>query len=409
MSGPDATSGEEDPAVAWNATNGQYLVVWADGRDSTSDGDIFGRRVRADGNPVGPDFRISGTGFFGREFTPAVVWNGTANEYLVVWGDARDGWADRDVYGQRVRANGTLVGADFLVSGAGLGSTNNELTPAVTWNATANQYLVVWVDATAYVPIGGDVYGRRLRANGTPVGDSFPISGPNGTSDETSPAVTWNGTANQYLVVWQDCRNCVGTTYHPDIYGRRVRANGTPVGDDFPISSPQATSGEQYPAVAWNGTANQYLVVWEDDRSYTAGDPHPMWTDIYGRRVRANGTPAGDDFPISGPTATFDQGSPEVAWNRTANQYLVVWDDLRYLPPIWPVEGSDIYGRRVRANGTRVEADAFRITAVAHDETKPAVAWNEAANQYLVVWRDSRGIFPPSTRGYDIFGQLVAG
>ena len=287
ISGPDATSGEEDPAVAWNATSNQYLVVWADGRDSTSDGDIFGRRVRADGTPVGADFRISGTGFFGREFAPAVVWNGIANEYLVVWGDARDGWTDIDVYGQRVRANGTLVESDFLISGPGPGATNNELTPAVAWNETANQYLVVWVDATRYVPIGGDVYGRRLRANGTPVGDNFPISGTNGTSDETSPAVVWNGTANQYLVVWQDCRNCVGAEYSyeydPDIYGRRLRANGTPVGDNFRISGTNATLGEEDPAVAWNGTANQYLVVWTDSRGLHTIPQQGH--DIYGQRV----------------------------------------------------------------------------------------------------------------------------
>jgi hypothetical protein len=410
ISGPNATSGEEDPAVAWNETADQYLVVWADGRNQTSDGDIFGRLVGVDGKPVGPDFPISNTGFFGREFTPAVAWNGTANEYLVVWGDARLSWADIDVYGRRLRANGTPAGSDFLISGPGPGSTNNELTPVVAWNKTANQYLVVWVDATMTVPIGGDVYGRRVRANGTPVGENFLISGPTATSEETSPAVAWNGTANQYLVVWEDCRHCVGPTLHPDIYGRRVRANGTPVGDDLPISGPQATAKEEAPAVVWNGTANQYLVVWEDDRNYyTVSDQHRMWTDIYGRRVRANGTPVGDDFPISGPAATFDQEHPAVVWNGTANQYLVVWHDGRYVPPIWPVEGDDIYGRRVRANGSPVGVDAFRISSAAHDEQWPALAWGGSAGQYLVVWRDSRGTFPPSPRGYDIYGQRVAG
>jgi hypothetical protein len=79
------------------------------------------------------------------------------------------------------------------------------------------------------------------------------------------PAVAWNGTANEYLVVWEDGRN--SSTRHFDIYGRRVSTAGSPAGGDFRISGPNATANEGYPAVAWSQTANQYLVVWQDGRT----------------------------------------------------------------------------------------------------------------------------------------------
>ena len=57
-------------------------------------------------------------------------------------------------------------------------------------------------------------------ADGARIGGDFRISGPNATSNDADPAVAWNQTANQYLVVWQDGRN--HSTRGCDIYGRRV-------------------------------------------------------------------------------------------------------------------------------------------------------------------------------------------
>ena len=40
----------------------------------------------------------------------------------------------------------------------------------------------------------------------------------------------------------------------------------------------------------------------------------------------------GPDFRISGPQATLYEDSPVVAWNQAADEYLVVWADLRNSP-----------------------------------------------------------------------------
>ncbi len=55
------------PAVAYNSTHNQYLVVWS-GEDETpplveGEEEIFGQRLYADGGQVGPnDFRLSDMG-----------------------------------------------------------------------------------------------------------------------------------------------------------------------------------------------------------------------------------------------------------------------------------------------------------------------------------------------------------
>ena len=101
-------------------------------------------------------------------------------------------------------------------------------------------------------------------AEACPTGGDQRICGSGAVSRDTSPAVAWNATANQYLVVWQDDRN-LGST-GTDIYGRLVSASGVPRAGDFRISGSGATGNETTPAVVWNGTRNEYLVVWADDR-----------------------------------------------------------------------------------------------------------------------------------------------
>jgi hypothetical protein len=376
---------EEHPALAWNATTGEYLVVWTDWRPSDGTSDIYGRRVSAAGVPLAANFRVSGAAAVSHEAHPAVAWNQTANQYLVVWIDWRDAWAD--IYGRRVSAAGVPLGADFRIS---VDATRDEGIPDVVWNATWNQYLVVWSDTRA----GGsapmiEIYGQRVRGNGTLIGGEIHISGAGAARDELNAAVTWNGAHNQYLVVWQDVRSITDW----DVYGRRLAAGGAPIGEDFRISSPDASVSR--PDVAWNPDAGQYLVVWEDYRA-----PSDL-TDLYGRRVRTNGAVVGaSDVKVSGAAATSNEASAALAWSGTSERFLLVWGDQRNGPD----RGWDIYGRRLTTNGAPTGGD-FRIcgSGAEYDDWDPALAWNSAADEFLVVWSDERAA------GAHIYGRRVAG
>jgi len=382
--GPDW---EEQPAVVWNGANEEYLVVWSDSRSAGGQTDIYGRRLKADGTPVGTaDFKVSGLGAVSDEAYPAVAWNDTAEQYLVVWIDWRGAYAD--IYGRRLKADGSPVGADFLIS---VNGTRDEGIPDVVWNGTKNQYLVVWSDARAGTHSPRvDIYGQRVGAKGTLVGGEIRISGSGATADELNAAVAWNATKNQYLVVWEDVRSIL--RWH--IYGRRISALGVPLGEDFRISAGGADGSESRPDVAWNGATNQFLVVWEDYR-----DPSDL-IDLYGRRVRANGTVVGaEDVRLSSAAASSHELAPAVAWSAAADRFLVVWEDQRSAGRGW-----DVYGRKVRPSGLPTGVD-FRIcgTGAVYDDLGPALAWN-GTDEFLVVWEDGR-----NSAGADIYGRLVAG
>ena len=170
------------------------------------------------GLPVGEDFRISGLLATATDSQPAVAWNGTADEYLVVWMDYRNAsTSGTDIYGQRLPATGERLGADFRIGGPA--ATANESDPAVAWNQTAGEYLVVWADQRNRAARGWDIAAQRVSATGERLGTNLRVSGPGAIGHDQAPGIASNGTAGEFLVVWQDLREAARGF---DIYGRRV-------------------------------------------------------------------------------------------------------------------------------------------------------------------------------------------
>jgi len=403
-SGGSADADDEAPAVAWNSETTQYLVVWEDGRnvsdDPTNRGrDVYGQRVGADGAPIGQNFRISGGSATADDRSPAVAWNETAGEYLVVWQDWR-GYDTRghDIYGQRVSADGVVIDLNFRISDAF--ALDDEYSPVVVVNEATGHYLVVWQDYRNYETRGPEIYGQRLGTFGGLIATNFRISGAAGTPTASSkcwPAAAWNGSANQFLVVWEDGRN--SDPRGQDIYGQRLGAYGGLIGQNFRISGGSAMSDDSQPAVAWNDSTNQFLVVWQDHR-----DEEPRGWDIYGQRLGAYGSLIDANFRISGGSATSDEISPAVAWVEAANRYLVAWTDWRDLASS---RGADVYAQRLGPYGGAVGKNV-RVSgwSADSDDWHPAAACSGSANQCLVAWQDHRD---EGTRGWDIYAQRVSG
>src|SRR5262249_31610028 len=134
--------------------------------------------------------------------------------------------------------------------------------------------------------------------------------------DQSSPTVAYNGKDQEYLVVWSDARNRPVSSQ--SIYAQRVSYEGALIGQNFVIATD--TNGLYSPSVAYNQANNQYLVAWFD---YRDGQDD----DIYGQIVSNEGDLIGDRFPIS--TSPGRQYRAVVVYNRTDNEYLVIWSDTR--------------------------------------------------------------------------------
>ena len=319
----------------------------------------------------------------GGQRNPAIVCS-PEDRCLSVWEDSRDGgWR---IYGQWV-VNGELDGQNFLISIA----ASEQRDPAVAYNSSKDEYLVVWWDDRDRVLTGYNLYGRLIAGQGEAGANDCPIATAPG--DQQVPDVTYNNTVGEYLVVWQDDR--YGDW---DIYGRRIADDCAPSDNEFGISR---VSGRQwYPAVAHDSVHNRYLTVWWDNRNSPASAD-----DIYGQILSSDGSPLSGNFPVS--TAAGFQGRADVAWNSTVHDYLVVWADNRNTVS----SGFDIYAQRVSSQGELLDGESnpgadpavnLAVSRATGDQDHPTVVCNGDNPQYLVVWQDLRH------GNQDIFAQPVS-
>lgn len=381
--------------MSLHGTTGTWLWLLVSILLSTLVGAQFG--VAAE---VGPnDFRISAAAADTSYYRPAVVYNATDGEYLVVYPKldmdpaipAAD-W-DQEVFGRFVNVDGSLQGNEFQISNMSVAQCWAEF-PSVAWDSVSNRYLVVWEGER--VLSEDEIFGRLYDNDGADVRAQFRISvnGADGATnfDAVSPDVAFSATSQQYLVVW----GADATAGEEEVYERRVSCTGTVVdAADVRISTvgPDGSSSYDayFPRVSWGSGQNEFLVAWVADE--VNGDFEVFAQFIDG----ASGAQVGsDDFQLTSlgdGSADYDanrsHGQVAIAFNDVNDEFLVVWagDDNK---DGRPDDGIDVSGQLVSATSrAEIGPDDFRITAVGdagfnHAEY-PRVAWSAAQVRYLVV------------------------
>ena len=280
-----------------------------------------------------------------------------------------------------VQAGGP-VGNTFLI----YDDTNNvsEAQPSLAYNSQNDEYLVVWEAESSGTY---EVWGRRVASNGLLLGSAFRLS-PAGQG--SNPDVAYSSAANEYLVVWE---------HNVAIYGQRVSADGALLGSVFSIAA--GSSGVSYydqPAIAYGSVADRYLVTFRFTIEGTGS------TGIWASSIYSNGSLDGSSFLVHDHSETLLPEQPDVAYNRSRNEFLVVCQRT------YSAGDRDIYGRRVgMSSGAIALGTAFGITTAASDDTAPAVAavpTVPTAGQYLVTWQSNQDIRARTVSGSEALGTL---
>jgi hypothetical protein len=369
------------PAVAHNWRHNQYLVVWHN--QWPGNRDIYAQRVSESGTLVGSWFAVSaGTG---DRFQPAVAYNATNDEYLVVW--MYEASADvYEIWGKIISWNGPGTKPEFLIM---QWANRSFWTPRVAWNSYRNEYLVVWnaFDTTTSFPPGvpHDIAGYRISADGVVQNPGSPLI----LTTYANPHqvdLTYNVAMDGYFLVFVVVHTAA--TSGNDIYGLRVGWDGSPVGGLVEIYVDNVAGQrkhQNHPAVATN-EQDKYMVVWEHEYSLTDHD-------IYAREYNADGTPDGSYFTIA--SWTQDDTVPDIAANGASKEWLAVWQ--RALPG---GSGYSIHGFRWGSAGSGVSTYLFDVANWTFVEAKnPAVAADIPG--YLIVYEE---VNPPAKQ--HIYGRM---
>ncbi len=437
------------PDLAYNSQNNEFLVVWQ-GEDDASglvigEFEIFGQRINAEtGVEMGEDFLISDMGGIGNSqyvaYAPAVAYNSTSNEYLVVWygQDNNFGLVDGEfeIFGQRIdAATGLEVGTnDFLLSNAGgVGdAAYDAINPDVVFNSVENEYLVVWeADNGVNNQINDEVeiFIQRVDGEtGNEIGSDTRISdmGPNENDlfEAEEPTLAYNSINNTYLVTWtgdDDINGLVDDEY--EIFGQRLDgATATEIGaNDFRISDMGPNGDTAYiihtSAVAFNPSTNEFFVVWAGEDNTENMQTNER--EIFAQRIDAQtGQEIGtNDQRISdmggvGETI-YDAFQPDVHYNPFTADYLVVWRGDDNLTGLADNE-DEIFGQEIDgATGVEIGENDIRISDVGpdgnpnFDATIPSLDFNSINHQYLVVWQSDDDVNGMILDELEILGQRL--
>ncbi|MFD1614660.1 choice-of-anchor D domain-containing protein [Gelatiniphilus marinus] len=344
---------------------------------------------------------------------PDIAYDPTLNRFLMVY-ETEVVNKEEEIFGQFINPDGSLNGSAFQISLTGPNGNFDidASNPKIVFNTVSNQYFVVWegdMDATNQTE--KEIFGQLINPDGTLVGGlgtgQIRISQHGTDGDELfntyNPSLSVNTSNGEYYLVWQ--ANSVSNA-EVEIYGTRLLSNGTLVaglGAQTKLSSFTASNqAPSSPNVAYNTSTNQFLVV------YHADFPVNSDNNVFGQIVAADGSlVSGINTPIqiTNVAASRDADYANVVYNKLLDEYFVAFQ----ADHINPTDGEDeIFGQRIANDGTLV-ASAMQISFAGIDgdgeETGSfsSIGYNTTDHQILFIFQSEE----PGSNSYDIFATTL--
>jgi uncharacterized repeat protein (TIGR01451 family) len=367
--GPEDTDLDaHDPSLAYNTQTGQYLAVWQARQSNDESNAVYGRFVDAAGNPVGEQFAVSDPG----------------------------------------------SGCPVLLSSSGcLGSVNN---PEVTYNATANEFFVVWQQDFLEVPNleqvaalnggcgefgGSEIKAQRVSASGADVGPNDQLISISSRC-ATHPQVRWGSQDNRYLVAW-------GNDDDGHVYGQLVDAAGEPLLDEEIEVSEQSFSSR--PDIAYDSAKGRWLVVFDRVAMFAGSRaivPGPETSQIVGQLVDGDGATVGANVAVSDPGAAIEAAA---TYNAQDHEFLVTWQ-LDVLLPLQEAQGvapptqGVVAAQRLDDEAAEIGGNDFVVSDARFASAgRPSVTWDSNGNQYGLVYEAE--VDPTDSPSRNVYGQIL--
>ncbi len=291
-----AAVSEQNADVAFDATNGVYLVVY-EFLFSATDTDIYAQRVSSSGVLIGPPMILEGSG--ANDLAPQVASVNAADRFVAVWN--RQIASQGDVLGRTVDA-ATGVSGPFLAIASGA-DTQVSVDIGGAANTVDQHAICVWHNATI-----AQVEAVQLVVN--PDGSMFTqdlttLSAGSAIEPHISKS---GGAAGRYLVTWRT--NYGNGDFDPE--GSIVDRDLTVLASGLSFDSAVNFTTN----VDVDGDGNNWVVAWQTRESTT------LQHDVFARTVHfvSPGSFAlGSGIVTIEATPTSDEIRPHVCWTGDAS------------------------------------------------------------------------------------------
>jgi hypothetical protein len=364
-----------DCLIVWQDKRNDPSRLWINGYGMDNNGDIYGMRINpATGAALGSDFAIEGVAQ--DEQWPAVLYNPTADQYVVAWQEVSasatiTNWNQfeycYDIRARRVTAAGATAGSVLTVSSA----IDCQWVPQLAWDQATNKLFVTWHDhryrtgmpRTPNPETNKEIFGQWLAYSGGNLvlsGSDFALTVASGTTpaprnQQYSSAVMVDGKAH---VCWSDDRSASGTPEPFDIYCQALTAGQT--SGMANVAAEVNVGTQEKPRVA-RDTAGNLWVTWQGYQTPAPGLT-PGVTNVKAMRLNEQLTPVAEPFIVSGNTALYPlpdvacttNGACVVSWGGTAGLFAARYTAQEVFLGSGTVYGSSMDEARAVAMGSRV-------------------------------------------------------
>jgi hypothetical protein len=214
----DQTGSQQySPDITWLPQSAN-AIVWRDCQ--TDAGDIYLQRSNLSGAPIGAALRINDDPGRGLQSSPRIG-SSTSGDMVVVWEDSRTaaGVGGQNIFAQRLWANGTKVGGNFVVNDDGTTKPKSQPDIAVGNDGSS---VIVWVDQRANRK---QIYCQRYNPSGVAIGRNQLVADALGAVESFSPRVGMRSDAS-FVVSFL---SIVGG--HQELFIQRFNASGVAVDD----------------------------------------------------------------------------------------------------------------------------------------------------------------------------------
>jgi hypothetical protein len=364
------------PAVASDAA-GNFVALWLDKVRG-----LFIRRFDATGAPLTGELRVDDppipASWLARQDLPRIAMDGRNGNFIVVYSSSDGIWFRRfnalalalDRAGVPYNSTGELLlEPDAAYDGAG--------NLQVVWRATTPDHTFILL--------------QHFDDHDRPVGGASPanevIAGP-----RSSPRLAVDPWSSDVLVTWVDERE----TGNPNIWSRRLDANGQPRSPELQVDLDDHGNGEAESALPLAHGDGGFSIVW------TNFLPLISAVEVRAQRFDALGSRLGADTLITGAGADTN---PAAAVVDVHGNVLVLWPGIDQHSP-----DSAVLGRLFDPFWQPLTAP-FQVNArFQGDQTQPAVA-TDSQGRFVALWAGAEGELPapgtpdPEAGSIGIFGQ----
>ena len=249
-------------------------------------------------------------------------------------------------------------------------ATGNQGYQSVSGVGTTGRFVVAW-----HSPHDGSyrgIFAQRFSPGGTPLGPTEFQANTFTTSYQDFPSVAGIGTAESFVIVWNNTFSQDGSGF--GVFGQRFFGNGAPLGSEFQVNT-YTTGSQLRPSASGVGTAGDFVVAWADNSQDGGG------IGVFAQRFASTGAKLGPELQANSYT-TGNQSNPEVSAVGTDGSFVVVWSSYG------GQDGSSagVFGQRFGSNGARLGSE-FQANSFTNDfQARVAVAGVGTAGDFVVSW-----------------------